>query len=129
MILFNGYIIKSDWIIMRFINYITEDYETVREYKKAIFDLKVALGEWEFEDGEPVPEDAEKLKLFKQRKLGMKLKVIALKEKIQKLAQVLGESGAEVPKVEGLEEFLAKVPEKESPEAQTLLKKRERFSK
>lgn len=114
---------------MRFINYITEDYETVREYKKAIFDLKVALGEMEFEDGEPVPKDADKLKLFKQKKLTLKLKVIALKEKIQKLAQVLGESGAEVPKVEGLEEFLAKVPEKESPESQALLQKRQRFSK
>jgi len=114
---------------MRFNNYILEDYETVREYKKAIFDLKVAMGEIEFEESEPVPKDVDKLKLFKQKKLTLKLKVIALKEKIQKLATVLGESGTKVPEVEGLEEFLAKVPEKESPESQALLKKRQRFSK
>jgi len=114
---------------MRFVNYITEDYETVRDYKKAIFDLKVALGEIDFHEDEKVPSDPEKHKLFKQKKLGLKLKVIALKEKIQKLAKVLGESGEEVPQVEGLKDFLDRVHDKDSEESQTLLKKRERFSK
>jgi len=33
----------------------------------------------EFEKGEPVPKDSDTLKLFKQKKLGIKLKIIALK--------------------------------------------------
>ena len=111
---------------MRFHTFITEDNETVRDYKKALFDLKVAMGEMEFHEGEPVPKDAEKHKLFKQKKLSLKLKIIALKEKIQKLAQTLGEN---IDDTEGLRELLDKIPEKESPEAQAMLKKRERFSK
>ena len=114
---------------MRLQTYISEDFETVREYKKAIFDLKVTIGEIEYEKTEKVPEDPEKHKLFKQKKLGLKLKVIALKEKIQKLAALLGESGTKVPEPEGMAELFAKVPEKDSKEAQILLKKRERFSK
>lgn len=114
---------------MRFNTYITEDYETVREYKKALFDLKVAIGEWEFEEGEPVPDDAQKHKLFKQKKLTLKLKIIALKEKIQKLVVTLGESGTKVPEPEGLKELFDKIPDKESEESQALLKKRQRFSK
>ena len=111
---------------MRFKSFITEDYETVRDYKKAIFDLKVAMGEIEFHEGEKVPNDPEKLALYKQKALSLKLKVIALKEKIQKLAQQLGE---DISDVEGLAEVLDKVPAKKSPEAQSILKKRERFSK
>lgn len=114
---------------MRFINYITEDFETVRDYKKAIFDLKVAMGEKEFHDEEKTPKDPDKYKLFKQKKLSLKLKIIALKEKIQKLAQQLGESGSKVPEPEGLKDILDKIPDKKGPEAQSLLKKRERFSK
>ena len=114
---------------MRLIKFITEDAESVREYKKAIFDLKVALGEKEFEDDESPPQgDADKLKLFKMKKLGMKLKIIGLKEKIQKLATTVGESGTKVEEPEGLKELFDLIPDKESPESQALLKKRERFS-
>lgn len=114
---------------MRLKNFLTEDYETVRDYKKAIFDLKVALSEMEFHEGEKVPNDPEKHKLFKQKKLSLKLKIIALKEKIQKLAMQLGESGTKVPEPEGLQDLFDKIPDKDSEESQTLLKKRERFSK
>lgn len=114
---------------MRLLKYITEDFETVRDYKKAIFDLKVAMGEWEFHKSEPVPKNAEEHKLFQQKELSLKLKVIALKEKIMKLSKTLGESGTKVPEPEGMKELFDKIPEKDSKESQILLKKREGFSK
>ena len=114
---------------MRLQHYIREDYEMVRDYKKAIFDLKVTLGEMEFHEGEKVPADPEKHKLFKQKKLSLKLKIIALKEKIQKLAGTLGESGTKVPEPDGLQDLFDKIPDKDSPETEVMLKKRERFSK
>jgi len=77
---------------MKFKSYITEDAETVREYKKAIFDLNVALGEKEFMEGEKPDKDPERRRRQKDGMINIKKKIIMLKDKIQKLSMKLGES-------------------------------------
>lgn len=93
---------------MKFLNFITEDYEMVREYKKAIFDLQVALGEKEYAEGEKTETDAEKRVRQKDSLVNIKKKIITLKEKIQKMSMELGESID--PK---LQEVLDKIPNQE----------------
>lgn len=93
---------------MKFLNFITEDYETVREYKKAIFDLNVALGEKEFMEGEKRDKDPERARRQKDGMVNIKKKIITLKEKIEKLSTKLGESID--PK---LQEVLDKIPNQE----------------
>jgi predicted RNase H-like nuclease (RuvC/YqgF family) len=91
---------------MRFGLYIKEDYETVREYKKAIFDLNVALGEKEFMEEEKPEKDPERARRQKEGMINIKKKIITLKEKIQKLSMKLGESID--PK---LQKILDKIPD------------------
>lgn len=106
---------------MRFVSFINEDYETVRDYKKAIFDLKVEIAEKEFHKGEKVPKDNDKRRLHIQRGIAIKEKIIALKEKIVKLGTELGES---VKEPEGLQDVLDQIPDKDSEEALKLKKQR-----
>ncbi len=93
---------------MKFQRYVTEDYEQVREYKKAIFDLEVALGEKEYAEGEKPDKDAERRRRQKEFMVNIKMRIITLKEKIQKMSTELGESID--PK---LQEVLDKIPNKE----------------
>jgi hypothetical protein len=106
---------------MRFEMYITEDAESVRQYKKALFDLKVALGELDFYKGEKKPEDAEAIKAFKMAGISIKEKIVSLKEKVLKLAGDLGES---VDKTEGLKDVLDQIPDKDSKEFEGLEKRK-----
>jgi len=109
---------------MKFYKFITEDYETVREYKKAIFDLKVAMGEKEFMEGEKIENDPERRRRQKEGLVNIKKRIIALKEKIQKMAQELGESID--PK---LQEVLDKIPNKKDIESKKEISESVMFSK
>lgn len=103
---------------MKFYRYLTEDYEAVRDYKKAVFDLKVALGELEFYMGEKVPnDDPLKRQSHLQKGVSLKQKIIGLKEKINKMITDLGES-VDVPKE--LKDTLDKIPDKDSDEFKKL---------
>ena len=93
---------------MKFIRFITEDYEQVREYRKAIFDLEVALGEKEYAEGEKPDTDAERRRRQKEFLVNIKKRIILLKEKIQKMSFELGESIE--PK---LQDVLDKIPNQE----------------
>lgn len=106
---------------MRFQTFINEDYEQVRDYKKAIFDLKVEMAELDFWKGEKVPKDNDKKRLHLQRGVAIKEKIIALKEKIVKSGSELGEA-AKMP--EGLQDVLDSIPDKDSEEAMKLKKTR-----
>ena len=76
---------------MRFYTYIGEDHESAREYRKAVFDLKVAIGEFDYEDTEPVADDPEIRRRRKERMISLKEKIVMLKEKIVKLSVGVGE--------------------------------------
>lgn len=93
---------------MRFFQYITEDYEEVREYKKAQFDLKVALGEKEYAEGEKPDQDPERRKRQKESLINIKKNIINLKFKIQQMSTALGEEMDSK-----LKEVLATIPNKE----------------
>lgn len=109
---------------MRFLNFITEDYEEVREYKKAIFDLKVEIAEKEFWEGSKEPTDPDKKRLHIQKGIAIKQKIIALKDKITRAREKLGEA-AKMP--DDVQELLDQIPDKNSEVDIKLQLKRERL--
>jgi hypothetical protein len=96
---------------MKFQTFITEDYERVREYKKTVFDLKVAIGELDFYKGEKKPTEADQIPAFNMKGVALKQKIIGLKEKVLKMSSELGES---IGKIDGLKDLLDSIPDKDS---------------
>lgn len=97
---------------MKFLNYIHEDYESTREYKKTIFDLEVALGELEYAEGEKVPTEHEKRTRLKEKIQGLKERIVRLKAKILTLAR----EGIEIKPA--LQDLLDKIPDMKQPEGE-----------
>lgn len=92
---------------MRLYRFITEDADTALDYKKAVFDLKVVMGEIEYMKKAEVPTDPDRKRMWLQKKEALKWKLVALKDKIQTLASKLTE------KIDpSIQDVLDKIPNK-----------------
>ena len=95
---------------MRLLHFITEDYEEALEYKKAVFDLQVALGNFGYLEKKKSPDPLER----ENDRVKMQIihdKIVRLKQKILKLSHDMGESIT--PK---LQKVLDRIPNEEEME-------------
>ncbi len=107
---------------MRFRDYLLEELSPTLEYKKAVFDLRVAVKELKFWEKETRPSDPSMVPAFDMKGVNLKTKIIRLKEKIQKMLTDLGESADP-----SLEKLLSVVPDKESNTYNKLQKEKDRL--